>query len=140
MWSSLLNVLIALAAVLAALPIAGLIAVTLWGRRNGRMRRGPFDLGRWNMPAMIVSVVWTVGLCGVLVYQDPRHVGLGLVVCITISLALYPLVRRPKTAMTTGSPGSVDDALASERSADSAGPSTSGELRSPPRGSDGEHR
>lgn len=103
-WSSLLNVLIALAAVLAALPIGGLILVAMRARATGQMRSGPYTLGRWAAPVMAVSLAWTLGLCGVLVYQDPGDVGVGLMVCLVLGLVLYPLVSRREQKPVSGPP------------------------------------
>jgi amino acid transporter len=94
-WSSLLNVLIAIAAVFGAFPLAVLIAVVWWARSRGTLPRRAFDLGRfWTAPVMLVGIIWSLALCGFLIYLTPKSVGLGSLIAVVILYALLWLVSR----------------------------------------------
>jgi amino acid transporter len=93
-WSSLLNVLVATAAVLSALPMGVLTWVTWRARRNGTLPPRFFDLGKWTAPVMTVATLWSFVLCGIMIYIDPSTIGTGVAVSILVGVVLMVLVNR----------------------------------------------
>lgn len=101
-WTALLNVLVATAAVLSALPMGVLTWVTWRAHRSGTLPTRSFDLARFTPPVMAVGTLWSFALCGVMICIDPSTIGVGVAVSVLIGVVLlavfnrrYSLARRP---------------------------------------------
>ena len=78
LWTSLLNVLVALSALLSALPIALMIFYVLRARRRGQFKDGPFSLGRMTTPVMVIAISWSVAFSLIQILQDPLTICVGI--------------------------------------------------------------
>jgi amino acid transporter len=102
LWSSLLSVLAAFTAIAWAFAygvvvIAGYIVL----RRNG-LPRHPWGYGRWSKAIFISAIVWSVVLCGVLVWSDPKRVGLGMLGALAVGVVLWYLIPKSRRGRVVG--------------------------------------
>lgn len=100
-WSSALSVLAALTALAWALAYGVVVTVGLWAALRGSLPARPFNLGRLAIPLYAGAVAWSVVLCGLLIWSDWKHVGLGMVGAIAAGAVLYlciPAERRGRIA------------------------------------------
>jgi amino acid transporter len=93
-WGRVLTVLIAMTAF--AWAIAYLVAVVagVYAKMRGTLPKRPWHYGRWWPLIDGLAIVWSVVLCAVLVYQNPRQVGLGFLGLVVIGAVLYAMVPR----------------------------------------------
>jgi amino acid transporter len=90
LWTGLLTVLISMTAILWAAGYAVLVGVLMWGKsRNALPHARPFTNGRWSPLVDSVALIWSVGLCVILIKQNPSDVGWGFLVTIVVGLLLY---------------------------------------------------
>ncbi|HYM50437.1 MAG TPA: amino acid permease [Candidatus Limnocylindrales bacterium] len=89
LYSSLLAVLAAVAALLFAASYGTAVAAGILARRRGTLPKHPWHYGRWSQPIAWVGALWSLALCGILIYQNPGQVGLGFIAVIVIGLAVY---------------------------------------------------
>jgi amino acid transporter len=108
-WSSLLNVLVALTALAWAVAylivcVAGYPAI-----RKNRLPRHPWGYGRWSGPIFILAIVWSVVLCVVLVWSNPKQVGLGGLGALAAGIILWFLIPPSRRGKVPGITDGVAD-------------------------------
>ncbi len=95
LWSSLYVVLIAMTVVLWVAGY-GVLLVVMWiGRLRNTVPHGAFRAPAWRI-AYPVAIVWSALLCSVLIYQNVRQVGIGVLIAVVAGLIVYQFI--PKTA------------------------------------------
>lgn len=72
-----------------------LLTVMYIGRLRKTVPHGAFQAPAWQI-AYPVAIVWSALLCSVLIYQNPRQVGVGLLIAVVAGLVVYQLL--PKSA------------------------------------------
>lgn len=100
LWSSLYAVLIAMTVVLWVGGYAVMIASVYRGKLRGEVPEAAFKLRGWKI-LMPVALAWSALLAFGLVYQNPRQVGIGLLIVFVAGLALY-FFALPKGRGTNG--------------------------------------
>jgi amino acid transporter len=95
LWSSLYVVLIAMTVVLWVAGYGVLLTVMWIGRLRGTVSHGAFQAPAWRI-AYPVAIIWSALLCAVLIYQNPRQVGVGLLIAAVAGLVVYQFL--PKAA------------------------------------------
>jgi amino acid transporter len=87
-WSSLLNILLATTVVLWQGAYAVLLAVMWNARRHDQVPHAPYRVRHWKV-LYPIGLIYSVALCGILIYQEPRDVGGGTLGVVLIGLVLY---------------------------------------------------
>lgn len=95
LWSSLYVVLIAMTVVLWVAGYGVLLTVMYIGRLRKTISHGAFQAPAWQI-AYPVAIAWSALLASVLIYQNPRQVGLGLLIAVVAGLVVYLFL--PKSA------------------------------------------
>lgn len=88
LWSSLYAVLIAMTVVLWVAGYGVLIAALFRGKLRGEVPEAAFKLRGWKF-LMPLAVVWSAVIAFVLVYQNPRQVGIGLLIVVAAGVLIY---------------------------------------------------
>lgn len=88
LWSDLYAVLIAMTVVLWVAAYGVLITVLWIGKLRGVVPKPAFGVKGWRV-LFPLAIVWSAGVSAVLVYQDPKNVGLGLLIVAAIGIAVY---------------------------------------------------
>jgi amino acid transporter len=88
LYSSLFVVLVALLAIGWAGAYAVLLVVGYRAKLRGQLPERPYKARMWKV-LYPVAIAWSVLVCVVLIYQDPRHVGLGVLASVVIGVILY---------------------------------------------------
>jgi amino acid transporter len=107
-WSSLLSVLLALTALAWAVAYLMVCGVGIPALRRGTLPRHPWGYGRWSMPIFVLAMIWSVALVAVLIWSNPKQVGLGILGALALGVVLYFLIppsRRGKVPGLFGQPG-----------------------------------
>ncbi|MHC3472638.1 APC family permease [Streptomyces sp. 7R007] len=104
-WSSLYVVLIAMTVVLWVAGYGVLLTVMWIGKLRGTVPTAAFRVRGWRV-VYPVGIVWSVLLAVVLIYQNPKQVGLGLLIAAIAGLVLYRF--NPTRENTAPGPGDVD--------------------------------
>jgi hypothetical protein len=74
----------------------GVLLTVMWiGRLRDTVPHGAFRAPAWRI-AYPVAIIWSALLCAVLIYQNPRQVGVGLLIAALAGLVVYRLI--PKNA------------------------------------------
>ncbi|MDT2006633.1 APC family permease [Rhodococcus opacus] len=92
MWSSLLAVLAALTALAWALAYGVVVTVGLPAVLKKKLPPHPFNLGKLAPLVFVVAVLWSVVLCGILIWSDWLRVGVGMLVVIVLGFGIYALI------------------------------------------------
>ena len=111
LWSSLLSVLAAIVAMAWALAYGLVVIVGAWAVLNKKLPARPFSTGALAPLIFGVSVIWSVILCVLLVWGDPKHVGVGMAVAVGAGVVLYfliPAERRGKVPGVTAGATTID--------------------------------
>lgn len=88
LYSSLFAVLIALLAIGWAGAYTVLLIVGYRAKLRGRLPEHPYRPRLWKI-LYPVAIGWSILFCAVLIYQDPRQVGLGTLGAVVIGIVLY---------------------------------------------------
>ena len=95
LWSNLLTVLAALNATLWQVGYGVLVGTVFLAKTRGTMGSSAIRVWAWRI-LYPLGVAWSVFIVGVMIYQDPAHVGLGIVGAVVIGLAIYRFVVLPR--------------------------------------------
>jgi amino acid transporter len=83
----------------------GLVVCTgLYGLLANKLPHRPFNSGRFSVVVFVAAVLWSVVICTVLVWQNPKQVGGGMLGSIVVGAIIYafiPKSRRRSTAALT---------------------------------------
>ena len=83
----------------------GLVVCTgLYGLLTNKLPHRPFNSGRFSVAVFVAAVLWSVVICTVLVWQNPKQVGGGMLGSIVVGAIVYafiPKSRRRSTAALT---------------------------------------
>jgi amino acid transporter len=88
LWSDLYAVLIAMTVVLWVAAYGVLITCLFVGKLRGNVPRPAFAVKGWRV-LFPVAIIWSVVVAAVLIYQNPKDVGLGLLAVAVIGLSIY---------------------------------------------------
>jgi amino acid transporter len=109
LYSSLFAVLIALLAIGWAGAYTVLLIIGYRAKRQGRLPEHPYKPRMWKI-LYPVAIGWSILFCAVLIYQNPRQVGLGTLGSVVIGLILYyTLVPKKDSAPAMEEPSIVSD-------------------------------
>lgn len=100
LWSSLLTVLTALTALAWALAYGVVVIVGLWAVLRHKLPEHPWHYGAISPIIFGLAIIWSVVLCVLLIWSDPKHVGLGMLAVIVVGGVIYmtiPESRRGKS-------------------------------------------
>jgi amino acid transporter len=105
------NVLAVLAAMVAlAFSVANFITVGagMVAKRRHTLPRHPWNYGPWGTVFDVIALVWNAFLVVILIYQNPRQVGLGFGVVVVAGFVIYyvgiPARHRGVLPTATGEP------------------------------------
>jgi hypothetical protein len=88
LWSSLYAVLIAMTVVLWVAGYGLLIGCMFVGKLRGVVPKPAYAVKAWRI-LFPVAIIWSVIIAVVLIYQNPLHVGVGLLIVAAIGVAIY---------------------------------------------------
>lgn len=100
LWSSLLSVLAAMTALAWGLAYGVVVTVGLYALLRNKLPQRPWRYGKLSPIIFVLAIAWSVLLCGLLVWSDPTHVGIGMLLVIAAGAVIYlaiPKSRRGKT-------------------------------------------
>ncbi len=103
LWSSLLSVLTAMTALAWGLAYGVVVTVGLYALLKKKLPKHPWHYGKLSPVIFVLAIAWSAVLCTLLVYSDPIHVGLGMVMVIGAGAVIYmtiPKSRRGKSIDT----------------------------------------
>ncbi|GAS87142.1 APC family permease [Mycolicibacterium brisbanense] len=103
LWSSLLSVLTAMTALAWGLAYGVVVTVGLYALLKKKLPQHPWHYGKLSPVIFVLAIAWSAVLCTLLVYSDPIHVGLGMVMVIGAGAVIYmtiPKSRRGKSIDT----------------------------------------
>ena len=90
----------------------GLVVCTgLYGLLANKLPHRPFNSGRFSIVVFVAAVLWSVVICTVLVWQNPKQVGGGMLGSIVVGAIVYafiPRSRRRSTAALTAEHAAVE--------------------------------
>jgi amino acid transporter len=89
LWSSLLSVLAAMTALAWGFAYTVVVIVGFWAVMKKKLPEHPWHYGKLSPLIFVVSILWSIVLCIVLVVSDPIHVGLGLVGVVVAGCVIY---------------------------------------------------
>lgn len=101
-WSSALSVLAALTALAWALAYGVVVSAGLVAVLRKTLPDRPWHLGAASPVVFAVAVLWSVVLCTLLVWSDPKNVGLGMLGTIAVGAVLYLLVPASRRGRLSG--------------------------------------
>jgi amino acid transporter len=87
-----LAILAAMTALAWALSYGVTVTTGLWALMTHRLPKRPFSTGRAGPFVFTAAVIWSVVICGALVWQNPKQVGGGMAAVIVVGLILYYLI------------------------------------------------
>jgi len=107
-----LAVLIALASLAWALSYGLVVTTGLYGLVTDKLPKRAFSAGRFTLPVFVVAVLWSALAIVILIWQNPRQVGGGMIGAIVVGAVLYACIprraraaaRQPAVAAETGAP------------------------------------
>jgi amino acid transporter len=88
LWSDLYAVLIAMTVVLWVAGYGLLIGCLFVGKLKGTVPRPAFAVKGWRI-LFPIAILWSIVIAFVLIYQNPKQVGIGLLIVAAIGLAIY---------------------------------------------------
>ncbi len=74
------------------------LSAALLAKRNGKVFRGDFSLGRYSTPLQVISLIWTVFICLDMLLSPTQHTWKFLLGIIVILLGYYFAVMRKNLA------------------------------------------
>lgn len=98
LYSSLFAVLIALLAIMWAGAYSVLLVIGYRAKLRGELPDHPYKPRLWKI-LYPVAIGWSILFCAVLIYQNPRQVGLGTLGSVVIGLILYYVLVPNKDAV-----------------------------------------
>ncbi|MFE7035392.1 APC family permease [Streptomyces sp. NPDC057621] len=107
LWSSLYVVLIAMTVVLWVAGYGALLTVMWLGKLRGTVPTAAFRVRGWRV-VFPLTIAWSVLLCVVLVHQNPRQVGVGLLIAFIAGIVVYALSPARRSGRRTAGPVSAD--------------------------------
>jgi amino acid transporter len=108
-----LAVLAALASLSWALAYGLVVSTGLYGLLASKLPHRPFNCGRFSVVVFVTAVLWSVVICTVLIWQNPRQVGGGMLGSIIVGAIVYafiPKSRRQRTAALNAEHAAVQQA------------------------------
>ncbi len=100
LWSSLLSVLTAMTALAWALAYGVVVTVGFYALLRNKLPQRPWRYGKVSPIIFGLGIAWSILLCALLVWSDPTHVGLGMLIVIAAGALIYlaiPKSRRGKS-------------------------------------------
>lgn len=101
-WSSALSVLAALTALAWALAYGVVVTAGFFAVTRKTLPDHPWTLGKASPLVFGVAVAWSVLLCGLLIWSDPKNVGVGMLGVIAAGFVLYALVPADRRGKISG--------------------------------------
>jgi amino acid transporter len=96
LWSSLLSVLAAMTALAWALAYGVVVTVGMYALLRKKLPERPWRYGKASPIIFALAIGWSVLLCGLLVWSDPTHVGLGMLLVIGAGAAIYMIIPKSR--------------------------------------------
>lgn len=87
-----LAVLAGLTSLAWALAYGVVVTTGLWALVTNKLPHRPFHCGKFSPLIFTVAVLWSVLICSILVWQNPRYVGGGMLGAIVAGAVLYALI------------------------------------------------
>lgn len=87
-----LAVLAGLTSLAWALAYGVVVSTGLWALLTKRLPHRPFNSGRFSPVVFTGAVVWSIVICSVLVWQNPRQVGGGMLGAIVVGAIVYAFI------------------------------------------------
>ncbi|MGW0877501.1 APC family permease [Streptomyces sp. NPDC002740] len=115
LWSSLYVVLIAMTVVLWVAGYGVLLTVMWIGKLRGTVPTAAYRVRGWRV-IFPLTIVWSLSLCVVLIYQNPRQVGLGLLIAFVAGLVVYAVSPARNSGRHPVRPVSVETGPPADRS------------------------
>jgi amino acid transporter len=101
-YSSVLSVLAAITAVAFAACYGVVILVGLYAKRRGTLPNHPWKYGKFGVPLDVIAALWSAALCGILIYQNPKQVGLGFAGLVVAGVIIYYITIRTRDRAFAG--------------------------------------
>jgi len=95
-----LAVLIALASLAWALAYGLVVSTGLYALVTNKLPKRAFSCGRLSLPIFVTAVLWSALIIVIVIWQNPRQVGGGMIGAIAVGAILYALV--PRRARAAG--------------------------------------
>jgi amino acid transporter len=89
-----LAVLVALASLAWALAYGLVVSTGLYALVTGKLPKRTFSAGRLSVPIFITAVLWSALIIVIVIWQNPRQVGGGMIGAIAVGAVLYALIPR----------------------------------------------
>ena len=115
LWSSLYVVLIAMTVVLWVAGYGVLLTVVWLGKLRGTVPTAVFRVRGWRV-IFPLTIVWSLLLCVVLIHQNPRQVGVGLLIAFAAGLAAYALSPARHSGRHAARPAATEPGPSAEHS------------------------
>ncbi|HEY9408148.1 MAG TPA: hypothetical protein VIP77_01090, partial [Jiangellaceae bacterium] len=96
LWSSLLSVLAAMTALAWGMAYGVVVVVGFYGLIKRKLPSHPWHYGIVSPVIFILAIAWSVVLCALLIYSDPTHVGLGMLLVIASGAVIYMLIPKSR--------------------------------------------
>jgi amino acid transporter len=88
-YTGLLTVLLSMTAILWAAGYGVLVAVLFFAKRTNRLPERPFNMGRISPLVDAAAVIWSAGICFILIKSNPKDIGWGFLGTIVVGLLIY---------------------------------------------------
>ncbi|MFG3028819.1 APC family permease [Streptomyces sp. NPDC048253] len=115
LWSSLYVVLIAMTVVLWVAGYGVLLTVMWLGKLRGTVPTAAFRVRGWRV-IFPLTIAWSLLLCVVLIYQNPRQVGVGLLIAFIAGIVVYALSPARQSGSRPDGPASAEPDSSTEHS------------------------
>ena len=103
-----LAVLVALASLAWALAYGLVVSTGLYAMVTNKLPQRAFSCGRLSLPIFITAVLWSALIIVIVIWQNPRQVGGGMIGAITVGAVVYALIpRRARAPAATAGPAST---------------------------------
>ncbi len=96
LWSSLLSVLAAMTALAWGMAYGVVVVVGFYGLVKRKLPSHPWHYGIVSPVIFVLAIAWSVVLCALLIYSDPTHVGLGMLLVIASGAVIYMLIPKSR--------------------------------------------
>lgn len=120
-----LAVLVALASLAWALAYGLVVSVGLYALVTKKLPKRAFSSGRLSIPIFITAVLWSALIIVIVIWQNPRQVGGGMIGAIAVGAILYALIprraRAARRAPVAGAEPTSAGMLAAEAIVDNSG-------------------
>jgi amino acid transporter len=91
-----LAVLAALASLSWALAYGLVVTTGLYGLLTRKLPHRPFHCGRFSTVVFVAAVLWSVVICTVLIWQNPKQVGGGMLGSIAVGAIVYAFIPKAR--------------------------------------------